>query len=46
MNMPSSSSGHFVGFRLMLEVEVMCGRQCVSCTGQFDGIWPVIAVRA
>jgi len=29
-----------------MDVEVMCGRQCIICIGQFDGIWPVMAVKS
>jgi hypothetical protein len=31
---------------VQVDVEVMCGRQCVTCIGQFDGIRPAIAVKA
>lgn len=31
---------------VQVDVEVTCGRQCVTYIGQFDGIWPVIAVKA
>jgi len=31
---------------VQVDVAVMCGRHCVTCMGQFDGIWPVIAVKA
>jgi len=31
---------------VQVDVEVMCGRKCVTCIEQFDGIRPVIAVKA